>query len=89
MKKLAKEAARMVADDLVECFIDDTLARSKRLRALTERVVEAQRELRSVVDDETWARYLELEMAVNARSSKQLRVLFHRLLTLYAAALSR
>ena len=87
MKKIAQEAAKMVDDGLVECFIDDTLLRSKPLWPLSERVLQAQRELRDVVGDDGWAAYLKVEEAINERSSKQLRVLFRRLLTLYAASL--
>jgi hypothetical protein len=72
---------------LVAYVIDDALQRSERLRRMTRRILKAQRKLRRLVDDDAWAAYLSLEDAANARSSKQMDLLFTRMLAVYAFAM--
>lgn len=87
MKK--RQSLSKLEVDLIECFIDDTLSRSRKVAALTKAVIEAQRELRAVVDDDGWSAYLDVERAVNERASKQLRVIFRRVLLLQASGALR
>lgn len=75
--------------ELIEVLIDDALSRSKRLGVLGKRIAKAQAKLRSRVDDRAWASYLAVEEATNERTSKQLRVLFKRMLALYASGTLR
>lgn len=75
--------------ELIDYLIDDTLSRSKKLRALGKKIGRAQADLRGRVDDRAWASYLTLEEAVNARAENELRVLFHRMLVLHAGGTLR
>lgn len=64
----------------VDLFIDEMLHRSKKLRGENKKVRRAQDSLRAVVNEDGWRAYLEVEARTNARASKELRFLFHRML---------
>jgi hypothetical protein len=70
--------------DLTTYVIDDTLERSRRLRAFRQEIGKLQRELRGHLTTEGWDAYLRLESAVNARAEAQLRALFDRMLVLHS-----
>lgn len=80
---------REVERALLEFLIDDMFCGSSSLRRMRKRILHCQRRLREVASDEAWNAYLDLEAATNARSAKQLRLLFERLLAAYGAGLAR
>lgn len=80
---------REVERALLEFLIDDMFCGSNSLRRMRKRILSCQRRLREVASDEAWNAYLDLEAATNARSAKQLRLLFERLLAAYGAGLAR
>ncbi|MBF5066843.1 hypothetical protein G6O45_26905, partial [Salmonella enterica subsp. enterica serovar Istanbul] len=62
-------------DEAIDLVIDAVLIGSKPLRAMTKKVLKAQRKLRKAVDDEGWAAYLRLEEILNERASAQMDLL--------------
>jgi hypothetical protein len=83
---MSRAHRRLIQNSLVDFIIDDTLARSGKLRRLNRRVLRAQEELRRLVDDAAWGAYLRLEAVTNARGSKQLELVFERMLVVLARA---
>ena len=65
----------MTPDEAIEIVIDAMLIGSKPLRAMTKKVLKAQRRLRKAVDDDGWKAYLKLEAIVNERASTEAELL--------------
>ena len=69
---------------LIDFFIDDVLARSAKHRRLGERIALLQGDLRGLVDDVAWQKYLEIEGATNARAAKEVGLVCKRMLSVLA-----
>jgi hypothetical protein len=64
-----------VADpDRVGEAIDEILAGNRQLRRVHGQIVRRQRELRAVVDDDQWHRYMAIEELFNTRWAMTLEV---------------
>jgi hypothetical protein len=81
---MSKDCCRADHEEIVDFFIDDAFLRSKKLRRHHERVARAQDALRRAADDDAWAKYLQVEEATNARAEAEVRIVFDRLLRVFA-----
>jgi len=62
-------------DEALDLVIDAMLIGNAGLRRLTKKILRAQKNLRRVVDDDAWRKYLKLEEAENARTEMQMQIL--------------
>ena len=81
---MSKDCCYSSHQHIIEFFIDDAFLRSKKLHRHRDRVARAQDALRRAADDDAWAKYLQVEEATNARAEAEVRVVFKRLLKVFA-----
>lgn len=87
IKKKSGRVDEQQGEELIEFFIDDTLLHSKRLQRRREDVSHAQRILREVADGPAWRAFLEVEKTMNDRAATEVRLVFNRMLAVFAYAM--
>lgn len=73
--KVKRASGSMTEDEVIDLAIDTVLGASMGLKRLSKKILRAQRQLRSLVDDDAWRVYMRLEELANERASLQMELL--------------